>query len=58
MCGHIKMAMVHNLGRRLGFWGDCGWSEGLPMKFLGNLIGNIFLGTKPKLGISQSWVVI
>jgi hypothetical protein len=61
MCGHIRSAMVHKWGRRLGFWGiveEGGWSEGLLMKFLGNLNGNAFLGTKTKLSISQSWKLV
>ena len=35
-----------------------GWSEGLPIEFLKNLIENAFLGTKTRLCISQSWVVV
>ena len=34
-----------------------GWSEGLPMKFLGNLVGNAFLGTKTKLDVAKSWIL-
>jgi hypothetical protein len=53
--------MVRKWERRLRFWGiveEGGWSEGLLMKFLGNLNGNAFLGTKTKLSISQSWKLV
>ena len=42
--------------RRRGLRGDCGEreieSERLPMEFLGSLLGNSFLGTNAKIGIS------
>ena len=60
MCGDTER--IRSWIRRRGYWGDCGGREieveRLPMEFLGNLLGNAFLGAKAKIAVSLSWMVL